>query len=275
MFQPAIIAGGYAGFKLFERAMPRQMEAFNKSAEVKRDLAYFMEKIAGAQTPADLVADRKLLKIALGAFGLGEEIDKRAFIRKVLEAGTEDREDFANRLSDPRWRAFAATFGYGDLRGAQTARPGFAEDIAARYRVRAFEEAVGASEENFRLALNFRREAAAIGLSGVADRTGWLKILGQGPLRAVLEGALGLPRTLANLDIDRQVAIVEEKARVVFGSSSPAALADPETMEKALRRFFARADLSAGLSAAAPGATALTLLSNASAPNLFLSNGLS
>ncbi|MEQ1931603.1 MAG: DUF1217 domain-containing protein [Parvularculaceae bacterium] len=273
MYQPAIFASGYAGFKLFERTTPRQMEAFSRSAEVKRDIAYFMEKIGEAATPADLVADRRLLKVALGAFGLGEEIDKRAFIRKALEGGTEARDAFANRMSDARWRAFASAFGYGDSAGAQTGKPGFAAGIADRYRERAFEAAVGATDENFRLAMNFRREAAAIASAAETDRAGWLKMLAQKPLRAVLEGALRLPKAMAHLDIDRQVAIVEDKARETFGSSSPAALASPEIMDKALRRFFVRADL-ATASANAPGSTALTLLSNASAASLLLSNAI-
>ena len=41
------------------------------------------------KSAADLVADRRLLKVALGAFGLEGEIDKKAFIRKVLEEGTD------------------------------------------------------------------------------------------------------------------------------------------------------------------------------------------
>lgn len=275
MYQPAVFATGLAGFKLFERTVPRQLEAFGSSAEIKRDIAYFAENIAGAVTPEDLITDRRLLKVALSAFGLGEEINKRALIRKVLEGGSQSREALANRMSDPRWRAFAEAFGYGDSGGARTGKPGFAASITDRYRVRAFEEAVGVKDENFRLALNFRREAAEIAASPTADRNGWLKMLGQPPLRAVMEGALGLPRSLALLDVDRQVEIVRDKAREAFGSSSPGVFSRPEAVETAIRNFFARADLASGaISAAAPGATALALLSSASPAGLLLSNAL-
>ncbi len=48
-------------------------------------MAYFEANIGKVETAADLVGDRRLLKVALGAFGMDGEIDKRAFLRKVLE----------------------------------------------------------------------------------------------------------------------------------------------------------------------------------------------
>ena len=88
---------------------------------------------------ADLVADRRLLKVALGAFGLEGEIDKRAFMRKVLDEGTIDPKAFANRLTDPAFRKLAEAFGFGNPGGARTNEAGFAAKIVAAYKIRAFE----------------------------------------------------------------------------------------------------------------------------------------
>ena len=55
-------------------------------------------RIASAEA---LVKDRRLLTVALGAFGLDGEIDKKFFIRKVLEGGTEASDSLANRPYDP------------------------------------------------------------------------------------------------------------------------------------------------------------------------------
>ena len=71
---------------------------------------------------ADLVADRRLLKVALGAFGLEGEIDKKAFVRKILEEGTADPASLANRLTDKSYYKLAEAFGFGDLGGARTGR---------------------------------------------------------------------------------------------------------------------------------------------------------
>ena len=63
------------------------------------------------KTAADLVADRRLLKVALAAFGLEGEIDKKALIRKVLEEGTGEGA-IATRMTDPAWRRIATAFGF-------------------------------------------------------------------------------------------------------------------------------------------------------------------
>ena len=118
-FQPTIPLPGIAGWRFLERTQGAQKAAFEKGPELQRDIAYFKEKIAGVTTAADLVADRRLLKVALGAFGLEGEIDKKAFVRKILEDGTTDPASLANRLTDKSWYKLAEAFGFGDSgRGA-------------------------------------------------------------------------------------------------------------------------------------------------------------
>lgn len=260
MFQPAIASGGYAGWKVFERSAANQLDAFARQTSVRRELAYFRENIAGVADASDLVADRRLLAVALGAFGLDDEIGKRALVRRVLDEGTDDPRSFANRMNDPRWKAFAAAFGFGDLSGPKTGSIAFREEIAVRYIERAFERAVGEGDANFRLALNFRREAKAIASGANADRIGWFQILGQKPLRAIVEAAFGLPASTASLDIDRQREMFEEKSAKIFGDKSPKAFLDDDHVETALRRFFARSAIEAGPSSEVRGAAALSVL---------------
>ncbi|MEM9370573.1 MAG: flagellar protein, partial [Pseudomonadota bacterium] len=89
MFAPILPATGLVGFKLLEQTQTVQREIFDRQPEIARDTDYFRETIATVQSAGALVEDRRLLRVALGAFGLDEEIDKRAFIRKILEEGTE------------------------------------------------------------------------------------------------------------------------------------------------------------------------------------------
>ena len=44
-FQPVIPLAGIAGWRFLERTQAKQQAAFEKSAELKRDIAYFEEKI--------------------------------------------------------------------------------------------------------------------------------------------------------------------------------------------------------------------------------------
>lgn len=264
MFQPAIPVGGYAGWKIFERVADKQLSAFADQASVQRDIAYFRDHVGEASSAAELVGDRRLLSVALGAFGLEDEIGKKALIRRVLEEGATDPRSFANRLNDPRWKAFAAAFSFNDVGGAPSWSPSFKESISSRYVERAFERAVGESDQSFRLAMNFRREAKLIAAGPNVDRVGWLQIMGQRPLRAVAEAALGLPASIAHLDVDRQRAMFEEKAEKVFGTKSAKAFLESENVDLAIRRFFALDSATNTQAGYSSGATALTLLASAS-----------
>lgn len=281
---PAIPLGGYLGWKVFDNTASRQFEVFKETPSVIRDVDYFRENIASATTAEKLVNDRRLLQVALGAYGLAEEIDKRAFIQKILEEGTDFSDSFANRLSDPRWRQFTKDFGYGNFTGSRVGIESFREQTANNYLERAFEERVGEVNTDMRLAMNFRREIAKIANSASVEEIGWFQIMGQQPLRVVMEAALGLPSSIGTADIDKQKELFARKADQFFGGKSPAVFKDPVKVEEALRRFFLYSEIQNGPTASTPGVAALSILGDgggigasgggAQIANLFLSNTL-
>jgi len=258
-FQPQIPLSGIAGWRFLQRTEASQQAAFAKGPELRRDVAYFEEKIGTITSAAELVADFRLFKVALGAFGLEGEIDKRAFLRKVLEEGTLDPAAFANRLTNPAFGALAEAFGFGNPGGARTADAGFAAKITAAYKTRAFEGAVGEANNSMRLAMNFRREIAEL---AAGEGASWYKVLGSKPLREVFEKAYGLPVQFGQIDIDRQRDTLRDKTSALFGKDNLAAFQDPAAVEKIINRFLARAQVEEGISATTPGAGALTLLQN-------------
>jgi hypothetical protein len=258
-FQPLVPAGGLAGYRFVERTLGTQLETFSARPDIARDIAYFRETAGEADTAEKLAADRRLLRVALGAFGLADQVDKRAFVRKVLEDGTIKRDALANRLSTPAWRELSATLGYGDvggLLGVDSVR----EELVERYRIRQFEEAVGARNADIGAALAFKRSVGVIAESETVDRAGWFRILGRQDLRPVIETALGLPSSFGALDIDQQRQELERLARRELGGESPAVFRDPEVMDDVIRRFLALSAARAGPSPLTPGSTALTLL---------------
>ena len=279
-FQPAIALGGFIGFSVFEQSAARQREAFANNPVTQRELDYFRDNIGSVESAADLVQDRRLLQVVLSAFGLDEEINRQAIVRRALEEGTEEQDAFANRLPDPRFRALADAFGFGNEEGSRINTPGFVADIEQRFLARAFEVRVGDVEPDFRLALNFRRDIAAIASSESVDRNGVILALAQRPLRIVLQGALGLPDSISALDLDRQEEIFQDRLRRTFGDDSVAVFNDPEKVEEAIRRFLVRRDLENGPSPLTPGASAVSILSSNpgqsfQAINLILSNASS
>ena len=157
-FAPALPLSGYAGWTLLKRTMPAQTAAFNASPEIKTDEAYFRARIGSVKTAEQLVADRRLLKVALGAFGLEADINNRFFIRKVLEDGTLKQDALANKLADKSYQKLSSTFGFGNFSTPSTQISDFADKIITAYRARSFEAAVGAQDSDMRLALNAERE---------------------------------------------------------------------------------------------------------------------
>lgn len=260
-FSPQVPLAGLAGWRFLERTRTTQQAAFEKGPELRREIDWFRENIGSVTSAEELIADRRLLKVALGAFGLEAEIDKKAFVRKVLEGGTENPEALASRLTAPGFRKLADAFGFGNATGARTGTAGFADMIVSAYKERAFEAAVGEKDNDMRLALNFRREIAEL---AKGDGGSWYAVIGSSPLREVVEKAFGLPSSFGKLDVDRQREILRDKTSALFGTSSLTAFADKANVEKVIARFLARAQIEAGPSPSAPGAAALTLLQNAS-----------
>lgn len=262
-FQPTIPMSGIAGWRMLERTQASQKATFDKSADVARDVAYFEANIGKVTSAADLVADRRLLKVALGAFGLEGEIDKKAFLRKVLDEGSTDTKALAVRLTDPAYKKFSAAFGFGDTGGSQTATKGFATTITTAYKTRAFEAAVGESNDDMRLAMNFKREIADL---AAGEKGGsWYSVIGSKSLRQVIEKAFGLPTdSFSKLDVDRQRDILRQKSSSLLGSADLSVFQDATKVSKVIDRFLARSQIDNTASSSSSTSSALTLLQNSS-----------
>jgi hypothetical protein len=242
-YTPALPLGGYAGWAFLKRTMTSQTAAFNASPDLKNDEAYFRAKIGQVETAEQLVADRRLLKVALGAFGLDKDINNKFFIKKVLSDGTLKVGTLANKLADKQYQKMSAAFGFGDFAIPRSKQSDFPDKIIAAYRNRQFEVAVGEQNSDLRLALNVQRDLPEIaGKAGSSDNAKWFTVMGNAPLRKVFEKALGLPSSIGTLDIDLQLRAFKDKANSQFGSDSMAQFTDPAKVEGLVRRFLVRSE---------------------------------
>lgn len=259
MFQPVIPMSGLAGWMFLQRTADSQTEAFNNAPRLVRDTDYFEAKVGEITSAENLVNDRRLLRVALGAFGLQDDLNNRFLIRTVLEEGTESDEALANRLSDDRYARFAEAFGFGNTGGSRTQDPLFGAEVTAQYRTRSFEVAVGEQNEAMRLSLNADRELANLAQSDGSEDTKWFRILGTPPLRTVFETALGLPDGFGQLDIDQQLEVFKDKSRGSLGLEDINDLVNEETRQDLIRAYLAR-DQIKGISFQSSTSIALTLL---------------
>lgn len=256
-FQPLVPFSGYSGWLFLNRTSDLQKEAFVESPSVDRVTENFRSKISTITTAEDLVNDRELLGVALGAFGLDDDINNKFFIQKVLEEGTSDPEALANRLADSRYADLSSTFGFGTglvLTGLSV----FAEDIIERYEAKQFEQAVGTQNNDLRLALNLAPAMEDVLAGNQTDTGRWFAMMGNAPMRDVFQTALGFPSSFAAIDLDKQLEQFRDRAEVTFGTSDMEELSSPENQEKMIRLFLLRSDTTAAVTSTA--SIALTLL---------------
>jgi len=184
VFTPSILGSGPAGYEFLSRTRAAQQEALARSPRIARETAAFVDGLQSVQTIDDLMADRRMLKVALGAFGLAEDIDNRAFIRKVLGSDLSDARSLANRLADKRYLALARAFNFEGESG-----PGFpgtqeAEDAAQRLAE------IRSAEDLLEDASLLRATLRSFGLERDAENTYFL--------RQVLNSDLTDPTAFAN-----------------------------------------------------------------------------
>ncbi len=263
MYQPIAPISGIAGWRFMQRTQETQFNAFSSGAELNREVEYFKENISKITSAEELTKDFTLFKVALGAFGLEDKVADKFFMKKVLEEGTEDSEAFALRLTDTRFREFAEAFGFGNAAGSNLQLSDFGSRMTDQYKVLQFEKAVGESDSSMRLAMTLERDIGDLANDDSADSTAWFLLMGNPPLREVFETAFGLPKSIGQLDIDRQREIFQDANDRMFGSNSMDVFKDPENIDKLLRTFFAREQINNGPGPLTAGMSALTLMQNA------------
>lgn len=262
-FQPALPMGGLAGWAFLSRTYETQLATFAASPALARDSDHFRQTIGTVRTAGELVGDRRLLSVALGAFGLQDDLPNRALIRRVLEDGTASGDALANRLSDDRYKQLSDAFGFGPGQGLKTLRPGFAEQIIARFERQSFEVAVGQTDASMRIALAGQRELMRIAGETTNTDAQWFTILALPPLRKKMEVALGLPASIGQIDIDTQRDIFQDRARRQFGTDDLAELIRPETLRRITEAYLVRQQIASGQASLSGSAAALSLLAQA------------
>jgi hypothetical protein len=273
MFQPAIPLSGIGGWKFLQATYTRQLESFTDSPQVRNDRDYMLDKLSQPMSVDDFMADRRLLRVTMTAFGLGGEEWKGGFIRKALDEVADPESTFLARLNNPKYTEFAESLlpidGKIIMSSSELAK------IAVNFEAQSFQAAVGNVDDSMRLALNYQSEIADMVGTDASEKTILYRILGDVPVRTVMETAFNLPESINSLDLDRQAEVFKERITSVLGISDLSELSSPEITEKMIHRFLAMETIENGSSSYSPASAALTLLSNGvgsqASENLFLS----
>lgn len=260
-FQPAIVGSGIVGWRMLQRTYDTQFEVFNKGPALEREVSRFLEQVSEIETVDDFVRNREVLRVALGAFGLEGDINNTYFVKKVLEDGTLDPRSLANRLGDRRYKEFSEFFGFGPGELKTTGLNYKMQEVAQRYREMSFESAIGQQDNSLRVALYAQRELQELAELDESERTKWFTIMGDPPLREMIETALNLPSSFAQLDIDSQLPQFQKRMRRLTGSPDVAQFTEgSRELQRLTDVYLARSQVLSGTSGFSSGAVALTLL---------------
>lgn len=109
-FQPIIVGTGLVAWRNLQRSLPQQLETFANTAEQKRLITGFETKAPELTSAEAVVSDRQVLTLALGAYGLQDDLDNRFFVKRILSEGAVEPGALANRLTDSRYKRLAGDF---------------------------------------------------------------------------------------------------------------------------------------------------------------------
>ena len=216
-----------ASYKLIAGNMERTLATTAKKPVVAREVAYYLENIEKVKSIDDLMKDDRLFAFAMKAFGLTDMTYAKAFMRKVLTEGVGNKNTFANKLTDVRYREFASAFNFAALGGNATQTAQATTGTATQYIRQTMEQKAGDQNEGLRLALYFTRKASTVTTS--------YQILADKALTQVVQTALGLPSTISAADIDAQAKMITNRVKLTD-------FQDPAKVTKFVQRFAAMWD---------------------------------
>lgn len=257
-FQPVIPLSGNSGWKFLQSTYDRQLSTHANSPQIKADRAYLTEKLSEPMSLESFLGDKRLLRVALTAFDLGGEEWKRGFIEKVLKEAATPDSTFLARLNNPNYTAFAQAF--KPANGTVKVAPEALDKIAADFDEASFETAVGQVNDSMRIALNFKSEIADLVGNSSSDTAILYRMLGNVPVRTLLETAVNLPTEIRKLDIEKQAVLLKDGLQQRFGISDLTDMKDPEVIDKIISRYHTMESIKAGAVNYSPAANALTLL---------------
>ncbi len=186
----------------------------------------------------DLFNDVGLTLGVMDFYNLPQGAGKIDFARRVVDSDRTDPTSLINVYPDKRYRAFANSFDFKEPSSTRTYAPGFIDSITRNYLDRQFENGVGESDPNMRIALSLDRDLAQLIKRGGSEDTQWFSVMASKPLRTVFETAFGLPTSFGTLDLDLQLAGFKERSERMFGTEKVSDYGEPEKLDQLRRRFL-------------------------------------
>lgn len=212
---------------------------------------YYQENIQGVETVDDLLSDRGIIDVVIGAYGLDETVSDD-FLKQIFASDLSDPKSFVNQQSSNKWAELVASFNF-DSEGKLTRETlgtvqqrGETLETVNLYMRQTLEENEGESSEAVRLALYFERTAPTI--------TDAYEIIADDALTEVFRTIFGYTEDFSNMDVDAQAKVIKSQLEL-------SDLQDPKKLQRLIERYTAMYDTEN----ASYDTTAVSILSGGSA----------
>ena len=90
-------------FRLISQDVQLSLNRVAEQPVVSREVEHFKANIFNVKSIDDFMADDRIFRFAMRAFGLEDMSYAKGMMRKILEQGTDDPESLANSLVDSRY----------------------------------------------------------------------------------------------------------------------------------------------------------------------------
>ena len=217
-----------ASYQLISKNLTKWQAMTKAQPQVATATKYYQQNIGSVKSIDDFLKNDRLFDYAMTAFGLGDMSYAKGMMRKVLEGGITDKSSLANKMSDPKFKAFATAFDFAGKGAAAVTSATAAADVVNKYIVQTTESDAGDQNDGVRLALYFQRNASKI--------TNAYQVLADRALLTVVQTALGIPSGASLQDIDTQAKTINAKMNLKD-------LQDPAKVQKFVQRFAANYDM--------------------------------
>ena len=228
-----------------ENNLARYQKLEAQKTSVKTATAYYQANIGGVKTAQKLVSNYRLLSYALQAYGLGDQINNKALITKVLQEGVTDPHALANTLPNANWKAFAQAFDFAATGSSAPSSAASQATTTADYVEQQLESDQGASDPGVQLALYFQRVAPTV--------TSAYGVLADENLLQVVQTIFNLPPTANAAAIDKEAKAIEKLVPL-------SDLQNPAKLKSLTERFTAAYDAKYGPASGA--SSSLTVYDN-------------
>ncbi len=215
-------------YRLFSADAQVARSNVSSRPEVAREVEYYSENIGSIKSIDDLMSNQRIYSFVMQSYGLEDMAYAKAFIRTILEEGSDDTSALANRLSDSRYGELVEDFNFNRYETATTSFERVTSGTIDKFYQQQIEREAGSQNNGARLAIYFQRKSDEI-----EDA---YSILADPALLKFVQTSFGLPIQMSFQSLEKQAEMINQRLNIED-------LADPEFMDGLVNRFLASWDI--------------------------------